>query len=792
MIATLLLVLLAAPARPELAPGARYDARIPTLLQVAGHEIGDAISTPEQITAYLEALAKAAPERTRLAKYAETWEGRPLHVLAIGSAERMARLDEVKADLRKLGDPRGLSSADGERLVKDLPAVTWLLHGVHGNEISSCDAALALAHHLLAAQDDAEVAQILRDSIVLIDPSENPDGRARFLASNRTGQAATPDPEPVSLEHDEPWPGGRSNHYLFDLNRDWFALSQPETRGRVRVFLEWFPQVTADLHEMGGDSTYYFAPPADPLNPYLTPTQKAWWQELGQAIAGRFDARGFPYFVREVFDSFYPGYGESWPLYQGAIGMTFEQASSRGLVLRRSDDSRLTYRDGVVDHFTAALTTAATAAKGREKLLRDFLAYRRSAMAEAEKAAVREYLLLPGADASRATRLADVLVANGIEVRRADEPLKAGARTLPAGTYVVSAVQPSARMVRNLLEAQTSMDEAFVKEQDRRRKMRLPDQVYDITAWSLPTSFDVECMPVLASTGRTSPYTGSGTVSAEGLGLKAAAGSPSALPPAKVAYLLPWGSAPAAAVGEALRSGLKVRVAEGAFTLGGRDYAAGTAIFRASDNDASLADALGALARRHGLSVQATDSGYVDKGISLGSNQVRPLKAPRVLLAWDAPTQSLSAGWARYVLERRFGQPVTAVRVGSLRRVDLARYDVLVLPSGDYSDALGEEAVKRLKTWVTEGGTLVLIAEAARWAGREKVGLLATQPELRDGKPDAEPGEKDKDKDAKKEPLKPFDYDKAIQPERERPEDNYGAILRVVLDRDHWLTAGMD
>lgn len=596
----------------------------------------------------------------------------------------------------------------------------------------------------------------------------------------------------MSLEHDEPWPGGRSNHYLFDLNRDWFALSQPESRGRVRVFLDWFPQVTADLHEMGGDSTYFFAPPADPLNPYLTATQKAWWQELGQAIAGRFDARGFPYFVREVFDSFYPGYGESWPLYQGAIGMTFEQASARGLVLRRSDDSRLTYRDGIVDHFTAALTTAATAARSRERLLRDFLAYRRSAVTDALKAPVREYLLLPGADPSRATRLADVLVANGIEVRRALEPLKAGTHTLPAGTYVVAAAQPSARMVRNLLEAQTSMDEGFIKEQDRRRKLRLPDQVYDITAWSLPASFDVECVPVLATTGRTGPYLGSGTVSAAGLGLEAAGGATAALPPAKVAYLVPWGSATAAAVGEALRSGLKVRVAEGSFTLGGRDYPAGTAIFRASDNDASLPDALASLAQRHGLAVQATDSGYVEKGISLGSNQVRPLKAPRVLLAWDAPTQSLSAGWARYVLERRFGQPVTAVRVGSLRRVDLARYDVLVLPSGDYADALGEESVKRLKTWVAEGGTLVLVAEAARWAGREKVGLLATQPELRDGRPDAEPADKDKEKDAKKEPPKPFDYDKAIQPERERPEDNYGAILRVVLDRDHWLSAGTD
>lgn len=187
MIATLLLALSAASTPPELWPGARYDARIPTLKQVVGHETGEAISTPEQITAYLEALAKAAPERTRLTRYALTWEGRPLHVLAIGSAERMARLDEVKAGLRRLGDPRGLSSDDGDRLVRELPAVTWLLHGVHGNEISSCDAALALAYHLLAAQGDAEVEQILRESIVLVDPSENPDGRARFLASNRAG-----------------------------------------------------------------------------------------------------------------------------------------------------------------------------------------------------------------------------------------------------------------------------------------------------------------------------------------------------------------------------------------------------------------------------------------------------------------------------------------------------------------------------------------------------------------------------------------------------------------------------
>ncbi len=788
MLASLLLLLLPTPAVPEFVPGARYDSRIPTLKQVAGHDPGEAISSHEQIGAYLEALARAAPERTRLWKYAETWEGRPLFVLAVGGARRMARLDSVKTGLRQLGDPRGLKAADGDRLVQELPAVTWLVHGVHGNEISSCDAALYLAYHLLAAQGDPEVEQILEESIVLIDPTENPDGRARFLASFRSNRAALPDAEPASVEHDEPWPGGRGNHYLLDLNRDWFALSQPESRGRVRTYLEWYPHVAVDLHEMGGESSYFFAPPADPLNPQITAAQKDWWEEIGKAIAARFDARGFPYFVREIFDAFYPGYGESWPLYQGAIGMTFEQGSARGLVYRRSDETELSYRDGVVNHFTAGLVTASTAARQREKLLRDFLAYRRSGWVEAERG--HAYLLLPGADPSRAVRLADLLVANGIEVRRAEEPLRAGGQSVAAGTFVVPVAQPSIRMLRNLLDSHTAMDEPFLAEQDRRRKKRLPDQIYDITAWSLPAAFGVECLPGASPVGRTVAYAGSGTVSSAALGLepKTEASALSPLRAAKVAYLLPWGSGTAAAVAEGVRSGLRIRVAEAPLTLGGREFPAGTAVVRTADHDATLQETLRALVRRHGVEAVATDTGYVEKGISLGSNQVRALKPARVLLAWDAPTSSLSAGWARYVLERRFGHPVTVVRTASLRRIDLDRYDVLVLPSGDYSDSLGEEAVRRLKGWTSEGGTLVLIAEAARWAGKEKVGLLATRPELRDGRPDVEPAEKEKDD--KKEAPKPFDYEKAIKPDRERPEDNYGAFLRVELDREHWLSAG--
>ena len=272
---------------------------------------------------------------------------------------------------------------------------------------------------------------------MLIDPLQNPDGRARFVFQNLLGRAGRPDGAREAAEHDEPWPGGRSNHYLFDMNRDWFAQSQPETRGRTRLFLEWFPHVVVDLHEMGGDSTYYFAPPADPLNPYITKAQISWFEAFGRENARQFDARGFAYFNREQYDSFYPGYGESWPIFHGAVGMTYEQASARGLVWRREDDTTLTYRDGIVHHFTAAIATAHTAAVNREKLLRDFLQYRQSAIAEGESGPVREYLLPPGADPSRTVRLAELLVSQGFDVRRAEDAITVGKTVLPAGTYVV-------------------------------------------------------------------------------------------------------------------------------------------------------------------------------------------------------------------------------------------------------------------------------------------------------------------------------------------------------------------
>ncbi len=787
-LAALVFVLQAAavPAQPELAPGTRYDPNMPTLQQVVGHDVGERISSPDEIAAYLKALHAADPARSRLVEYARSWEGRPLHVLIVGSAERLARLDEVKAGLRRLADPRQLPAAEAERLVAELPVVTWLLHSVHGDEITSSDAALAEAYHLLAARGSDAVDTILRESIVLIDPLQNPDGRARFLSHHLQAAAARPDPDPAAAEHDEPWPGGRSNHYLFDMNRDWLALSQPETRGRVAFALEWYPHVVADLHEMGGDSTYYFAPPAEPANPYITAKQFEWLNVLGRENARRFDERGFPYFVREVFDSFYPGYGESWPIYQGAIGMTFEQASPAGLLFRRDDETVLSYRQGIVQHFTAAVTSAETAARNRDRILRDFLDYRRSAVQEGERGPVREYLIPPGADRARHEQLAGLLAAHGIEVRRAEEPVKSGTRTLPTGTLVIPLAQPSSRLLRNVIEPTIQMDETFLKEQERRRRKRLGDQIYDMTAWSLPLLYDLEVVTLAQPSGVKTSIVAAQTPAPA-----------AALPAAKVGYLLPWGSGTAAAVAEALQAGLRVRAAGDRFTQAGRRYPAGTAIVRASDNGADLASRLGPIVARHRAEAVPLETSWVEEGISLGSDRVVALKAPRVALAWGEPASSASAGWARYILERRFGQPATAIRVAALRGADLTRYDVIVLPAGDYTQALGEDGVRRLKEWARLGGTLITLGEASRWATRAKVGILETTTELRGGKPDVEPpedeeGEKPNAPSAAPDPKAPFDLEQAIQPERDSPDAVPGAILRVALDTEHWLAAGLD
>jgi hypothetical protein len=758
--------------------GYQYDPTVPTLKQVVGHDHGEEITSPEEIATYIRALATAAPTKTRLVEYGRTWEGRPLLLLAIAAPARIAALDTIKGDLRRLADPRTIGDADAEAIVARTPVVVALLHSVHGNEISPAGAALLEAYHLLAARNDPRVDAILTDAVVLIDPLQNPDGRGRFVQSTRSGRAATPDPFTLAAEHDEPWPGGRGNHYFFDLNRDWFAHTQPESRGKVEALLEWMPHVVVDLHEMGGESAYYFPPTARPANPHTTAAQLTALETFGKAIAAAFDDRGFPYFTREVFDAFYPGYGVSWPIAHGAIGMTFEKSSARGLAYRRDDGTTLTYMDGIVEHFTAAITTAQTAAANRATLLREYVAFRRSAVDEVERGTqVRQYVLLGGDDPGRARQLAALLLRNGIEVQQTTAATTLQGRAIPAGTLVVPHAQPAGRLVRNLLDERTEMPADFVQAQAARRLKRLPDQIYDVTAWSLPLLYDVETLRTTQPLGvTTAPWTP-----------QTSAASP--LPSARVAWLLPWNASTAVTVAEALRQGVKVSVAGEPVTVAGRTFPIGAAIVRVNGASADAARALREIVARTGAEVVAVDSAFAETGLSLGSNLVRPLRSPRVLLAWDAPANGLSAGWARYVLERRFGLVPSAVRVNSLARVTLAEFDVIVLPSGNYGGALGGDTLRRVKDWVNVGGTLVTIGDATRWAAAESTGVLNTTAEWKDGAPIKDgPAPPRSDKA----PAQPIDLAKAIEPTRELPTLVPGAIANAVVDTEHWLSSGLD
>ena len=774
---TVLALLQSPAAAQELAPGVRYDPSIPTLERVVGHDFGEEITAPDAVVRYMEALAAAAPGRTRLVRYAESWEGRSLVALVIGSEARMSRLDEVRAGLARLADPRGLSDAEAERLIAELPVVTALMHGIHGNEISSSGAAMAEAYHLLAASGDAAVDLILSESLVLIDPVENPDGRARFVQQNLMARSRWPDATRYSAEHDEPWPGGRVNHYLFDLNRDLFIQSQPETRGRVEVLLAYRPHIVVDLHEMGGNSTYFFPPTAPPENPWFGERQIGLMEMFGRANAQAFDGRGFAYFNRATYDLFYPGYIDGWAMGHGSLGMTYEQASARALVLERADGDRLTYRDGVLHHFTAAIATVETAARNRERILRDYLAFQREGL-ELGDDGVTEYVLHSAHDPGMAERLARLLVRNGIEVRSATGPVSVGGRTLPAiGTFIVPMAQPASRFARNLLDAHVAMDEAFVARQIELRARREADEIYDLTAWSQSLLWDVEAIPLTRESGRAGErVTGESVAGAR------------VLPAARVGYLLPWGTNTTAAVVEALRDGIRVSVAGGAFTLGGRRFGLGTAIVRVSENGADLRERLGRIAGLHGVEVVPVDDSYVTDGPSLGSDRGRALREPSVLLVYDEPADVYSSGWARYVLERRYGQRTTVVRASSLGSARLSDHDVIVFPSGDYSDEVGEELLEDLRDWMGNGGTLITMAASTAWATSAE--LLSTTAERRGGRPVDE--EADEEVDEPDPPDQPIDYLEQIVPADESPEAVPGAILRVVLNTDHWLSAGTD
>ncbi|MDF0534148.1 M14 family metallopeptidase [Shewanella sp. A32] len=778
-------------------PGAQYASNIPTVKQVLGYDLGERITNDDDMLRYFEALAKAAPERIKIFNYGQSWEGRQLIYAVIGKPETIAHLDQYAAEMQALADPRKTSEKQAQALIDKLPSSVWLEHSVHGNEISSTDAAMMTAYHLLASQNDAVVDKIFANTLVFIDPLQNPDGRNRFVNYYYQTVGMVPSSDRLSVEHNEPWPQGRSNHYLFDMNRDWLAITQPETAGRIKAMLHYHPNIVIDLHEMEGDSSYFFVPAANPFNPHMSKAQIANNTLVGKNNAKYFDRFGFDYFTHEVFDAFYPGYGDSWPTFLGASAATYEVASARGDWFRTATGKTITFPQTVQKHFVASISTAEMAADNRKKLLTDFYQYQQHAIDAGKDDSKERTFIIPAVrDAAGSYKLANLMARHGVEVKQADKPFSACGKDYPAGAYFIDTAQPRGRFVKTTFTKQVDMDQDFLKEQERRRARKLNDEIYDVTAWSLPLMFNIDT----DACGKTVD------VASHQLTADAPLVGKVTHADAKVAYLVPWGDMAAGRfLTAALQAGLTIKSADKAFVTGDNThYPAGSLIVEVKANPDNVADLVSKIAHDTGAQVTGVDSSWVSEGPSFGSENTVTMTAPNVAMAWDEPVSSLSAGSARFVVEQEFHWPVTAIRSDKLASANLSHYQVLILPSGDYTAALGKNGAANLKAWVAQGGVLITLADATRFATQPDISLLDVKQELaykapKEGEDKAASEAEAKDDKDNQDNRVPGQLIKSkaelitsIENDKETPDNVAGVLANVEVDQEHWLTAGVN
>ncbi len=749
------------------------DSEIPDSKSALRYDWGDEISSHFQIETYLKTLAEAAPDNTRLVQYGESYEGRSLNYLVISSSQNIARLDEIQSDILKLADPRAIDNQTAESLISSSPAVVWLAYAVHGNEISPSDAALLTAYHLLA-DERAETESILENLVVVIDPLQNPDGRDRFVNVFRETRGLYSQSDPYANEHTERWPSGRSNHYWFDMNRDWFRHSQQEVKAKVAAYLDWQPQIYVDAHEMGRNSTFYFPPPAEPKNPYLLDRQIEWFEKLGRHQAGWFDKYQFGYMTREVFDAFYPGYGSEWPTLQGGLGVLWEQASARGQIIDRDDDTRLTYKDGVRNHYVSGLATVEFAAENREALLRNFYESKVQAINLGETAEVQDFFLKVDQRPQRAKRLAKMLARNGIEVRVLDESLAVNcrdtanneekSRLIPAGSYHVDVAQPTGRLIRALLDRQVDMGDKFLRRQLERNQLRLPDEIYDVTAWSMPLAFDVECLAVA----------GDEEIQSSQVDLFQEPAGTTDLAEASVAYLLNGTDGAIQAMSHLIQNGVRVHICDEPFKINNKDFERGTLIVKVAGNPDDLNSRLQDVCREYEIEAYPIDSAFVDEGAHMGGPHVHWVKPPRILLVVNQPT-NYSSGHTWHLFDQVLAYPTTRIKGENISRIDLDKFDTIVLPDGNYSESngFGESTARKLSDWASQGGTLITLRGATGWAVGENVSLLGNDVKLRqiESPEGAEDGE-----DA----------------EKVTPDNVPGAFFRTKVFSRHWVTFGFN
>jgi Zinc carboxypeptidase len=766
-----------------------FGQNVPSPEAFLGYKLGDHFTPHEKIVQYFKEVAKTLPAQVKLEFYGQTYEGRPLLLAYVASPENLQRLESIRLNNLLLagiappasqgnpperdGKPSAqAAAADGGTPNEKAPAIVWLSYNVHGNEPSSSEAAMKTLYELVNPANE-KAKNWLQHVVVILDPCINPDGRDRYVNWFNMAVGKKPDPDPQSREHREPWPQGRSNHYNFDLNRDWAWQTQIETQQRLKKYNAWLPQVHVDFHEQGFNSPYYFAPAAEPYHDVISPWQREFQILIGKNNAGYFDQHGWLYFTKQEFDLFYPSYGDTYPTYNGAIGMTFEQGGiGAGLAVATADGDTLTLADRLEHHYTTGMSTIEVSSQYADRLIREFHKY----FVDAETRPTGEfkaYFIKADLYGDRLDRLKILLDRNNINWL-----------SVPSGNFTgvdyetgktTSFKAGSGDIAINTNQAKSNLLQVLFE-----RVSRISDSVtYDITAWSVPYVYGLQAY------GLGAPVAGNTKMQAtEGAGAEAANGTPLA---ASVQYAcaVRWtGLQSVKFLAELLQKGIKARYVEQAFQSGGLSFEKGTLIITATGN-ASLGKKLWSqvteAAQKTRVTLWPILSGFVEKGADFGSDQVHLIHKPRVAVLTGSEVSSISAGEVWHLFEQELDYPLTRINFDEAARVNWKAYDVLILPNGSYRSLVNKNMSDPLKNWVKEGGRLIALENAVNrlsgtdWGIREK-GVGAA-------------GKKDDDKSVKEE-----DY-ASLHRYGNRQRDEVvqsvpGSIYRVELDNSHPLAFG--
>jgi len=679
--------------------GSQFDTAIPTPEQFMGYPIGEWHTRHDRIVEYFKELARVSP-KARISVIGYTNELRPQVILTISSPDNLGRLEAIRAEHVELAKPQQNTAISRQ------PVIITQGSNVHGNEPSSSEAAILLAYYLVAAQGE-EAQRFLREAITHIDPCLNPDGRERHTTWANMHKASPPVADPADREHNEVWPGGRLNHYWFDLNRDWLPLAHVESRNRVQFFQQWLPNVYTDYHEMGTNATNFFEPtkPVGSENPVVP---RANYDKLNPLFAKYFvqvlDEMGSLYFSKEQFDNSYPGYGSTYPDIHGGLGLVFEQASSRGHV-QRTTTKELTFAFTIRNQLRTSLATMRAAVENRELLLNHQQEFFKTALDEAKKSATKAYVFGDVKDASRTRAFAELMLQHNIDTYPLAADLTIGTRRYERGkAFVVPTEQPQYRMVRSMFEKVTQFyDSVF----------------YDASTWTMALAYG---LPHDALTAAIKFSTG------EKLKITDLTAQPAAVAKSNYAYLISWSDyAAPKALTYLLQKGVFVKSAFKPFTInttnGKQVFGYGTLVIAVADQNLSADDLYAHVqvaAKLAGIDVATVSTGYSAEGIDLGSSHARSIQTPKTVMLVGDGVSATEAGAIWFLFDTKAGLPITKVNTTQFGQLRLTDYNTLILVSGNYN-MLGEAGANRIRAWVQQGGTLILQKTAVSWAINNKV-----------------------------------------------------------------------